>query len=501
MELLDNLALGFTIAFSVQNLAYCLAGVLLGTLVGVLPGLGPVSTISLLLPITFGLPPISALIMLAGIYYGAQYGGSTSAILMNLPGEASSVITCLDGYQMARDGRAGVALSTAAAGSFFGGCVGTAVIAVLAPTLARVAMMFGPVEYVSLMVCGLAAAIALSDTSSFKAGAMVLFGLLLGLAGTDVALGAERFTFGIPQLSDGVNFVVVAMGVFGFAEIMTHLGRPATRGVLPAGRHTVFPVGNERRAASGAALRGTLVGAGLGVLPGSGAVLASFAAYALEKKMARDASRFGQGAIEGVAAPEAANNAAAQTSFIPLLTLGIPSNAVMALMLGAMTIHGIVPGPDLSAQRPDLFWGMIASMWIGNVLLFLLNMPLIGLWVSLLTVPYRLLYPAILLVGCLGVYSVSNSTFDVFMSAAFGLLGYVFVRLECDRTSFLLGFILGPLLEENLRRAMIFSGGDATVFVRRPISLALLLLGAALMVAIARPAVARIRNEALGVGC
>ena len=487
MDLLGNLAFGFTIAFSAQNLAYCFAGALLGTLVGVLPGLGPVSTISLLLPITFGLPPVSALIMLAGIYYGAQYGGSTSAILVNLPGEASSVITCVDGYQMAREGRAGVALSTAAAGSFFGGCMGTAVVAAFAPTLSRVAMMFGPVEYVSLMVCGLMAAVALSDTSSLKASAMVVFGLLLGLVGTDVALGAERFTFGIPQLSDGVSFVVVAMGIFGLTEIMTHLDQPTAPNVLSSGRDTVFPVGNERRAAGGAVLRGTVVGGVLGMLPGSGAVLSSFAAYTLEKRLARDASRFGQGAIEGVAAPEAANNAAAQTSFIPLLTLGIPSNAVMALILGAMTIHGIVPGPDLAARRPDLFWGMIASMWIGNVILLLLNLPLIGLWVKLLTVPYRLLYPAILLIGCLGVYSISNSTFDVFASGAFGLLGYLFVKLDCDRTSFLLGFILGPLLEENLRRAMTFSGGDATVFVRRPISLALLLLGAVLMVAIARP--------------
>jgi putative tricarboxylic transport membrane protein len=497
MELLENLSLGFSVAFSAQNLAYCLAGAVLGTLVGVLPGVGPVSTIALLLPITFGLPPVSALIMLAGIYYGAQYGGSTSSILVNLPGEASSIVTCLDGHAMARNGRAGIALSTAAIGSFFAGCVGTAVVAMFAPALTRVAMMFGPAEYVALMACGLAAAIAFAGASPLKAAAMVALGLLLGLVGTDVALGVERFTFGIPQLSDGIDFVVVAMGVFGFAEIMTHLAGSDGREILAFGRHTALPAGEELRAGGKAVLRGTSVGAMLGVLPGSGAVLASFAAYTIEKKIALDPSRFGRGAIEGVAAPEAANNAAAQTSFIPLLTLGIPSNAVMALMLGAMTIHGIVPGPDLATRRPDLFWGMIASMWIGNLILLLLNLPLIAIWVKLLTVPYRLLYPAILLVGCLGVYSVGNSAFDVMMAAAFGVVGYVFVRLHCDRTSFLLGFILGPLFEENLRRAMIFSGGDATVFLRRPISLVLLMLGTALLLATATSAMARVRQEAL----
>ena len=481
MELLDGLTIGFTVAVSPVNLAYALAGVVLGTMVGVLPGLGPVSTIALLLPATFGLPPVSALIMLAGVYYGAQYGGSTSAILLNLPGEASSVVTCLDGYRMARSGRGGVALSTAALASFFAGSVGTAAIVLFAPVLTRLALSFGPADYVALLTCGLAAAIALADTPASKAGAMVALGLIFGLVGADLTLGFERFTFGFAALSDGIHFVVVAIGMFGFAEIMDRLGRTMTFDVSPIDAHACWPSGDERRAAAGAVARGTLVGSILGVLPGGGAVLSSFAAYSVEKKLARDPSRFGRGAIEGVAGPEAANNAAAQTSFIPLLTLGIPSNAVMALMLGALTIHGVVPGPELATSRPELFWGTVVSMWIGNAILLALNLPLVPFWVKLLHVPYRFLYPSILVVGSVGVYSISHSTFDVLLAAAFGLLGYVFIRLEFDRTSFLLGYILGPMLEENLRRALTFAGGDASVFVRRPVSLLLIVTAATLL--------------------
>jgi putative tricarboxylic transport membrane protein len=481
MELLDGLSIGFTVAFSPLNLVYALAGAVLGTMVGVLPGLGPVSTIALLLPATFGLPPVSALIMLSGVYYGAQYGGSTSAILLNLPGEASSVVTCLDGYQMTQSGRGGVALSTAALGSFVAGTVGTAAIVLFAPLLTRVALSFGPAEYVALLTCGLTAAVALTDASPLKAAAMVALGLVVGLVGADLTLGFERFTFGITALSDGINFVVVAIGIFGFAEIMDRLGGTTTSPIAPVDTHACWPSREERRAAGGAVARGTLLGIVLGVLPGAGAVLSSFAAYSVEKKLARNPVRFGHGAIEGVAGPEAANNAAAQTSFIPLLTLGIPSNAVMALMLGALTIHGVVPGPDLMTSRPQLFWGTIVSMWIGNVILLALNLPLIPFWVKLLNVPYRFLYPSILVVGSAGVYSVSHSTVDVLMAAAFGLMGYVFMQLEFDRMSFLLGFILGPMVEENLQRALTFAGGDATVFVQRPVSLLLLLVAATLL--------------------
>jgi TctA family transporter len=486
MELLEGLRLGVTVAFSPLNLAYALAGAVLGTLVGVLPGLGPVSTIALLLPATFGLPPVSALIMLAGVYYGAQYGGSTSAILFNLPGEASSVVTGLDGYPMTQSGRGGIALSTAALGSFVAGTAGTAAIVLCAPVLTRFALALSPAEYVALLTCGLAAAIALTDGSPVKAAAMVAFGLLVGLVGADLTLGFERFTFGITALSDGISFVVVAIGIFGFAEIMDRLGRPAASNGSRVDAYACWPSRNERRAAAGAVARGTLTGSVLGVLPGGGAVLSSFAAYSLEKKLAREPGRFGRGAIEGVAAPEAANNAAAQTAFIPLLTLGVPANAVMALMLGGLTIHGIVPGPDLMTSRPEMFWGTIVSMWIGNAILLGLNLPLIPLWVKLLNVPYRFLYPSILVVGSVGVYSVSNSSVDVLMAAAFGLLGFVFIQLEFDRASFLLGYILGPMLEENLRRALTFAAGDASVFVRRPASLVLLLLATTLLLLRAR---------------
>ncbi len=496
MDLLSNLALGLGVAFTFQNLFYCFVGVLLGTLIGVLPGIGPVPTIAMLLPITYALPPVSALIMLAGIYYGAQYGGSTTAILVNLPGESSSVVTCIDGYQMARRGKAGKALSVAALGSFIAGTFATLVVAAFAPPLAEFALKFGPAEYFSLMVLGLLAAVVLASGSLLKAIAMIVLGLLLGIIGTDVNSGLQRFSFGVAELSDGIGFVVVAMGLFGFAEIIVNLEQKEHREVFTDNVSGLWLKWSEFKEALPAILRGTGIGSVLGILPGGGAMLSAFAAYTLEKKIAKDPSRFGKGAIQGVAGPESANNAGAQTSFIPLLTLGIPPNAVMALMVGAMTIHSIQPGPQVMTSNPQLFWGLIASMWIGNVMLVVLNLPMIGIWVQLLKVPYRLLYPAILLFCCIGVYSLQNNVFDVLMTALFGVLGWVFVKLECEPAPLLLGFILGPLMEENLRRALLLSRGDPTVFFTRPLSLGMLVAAGLLLLIIVLPAVRKTREEA-----
>ncbi|KIU45121.1 MULTISPECIES: tripartite tricarboxylate transporter permease [Pseudomonas] len=476
MELLAHLGIGLEAAFTLNNLLYCLIGVTLGTLVGVLPGLGPVATIAMLLPITYGLSPAAALIMLSGIYYGAQYGGSTTAILVNLPGESSSVVTCLDGHAMARKGRAGAALAIAAIGSFIAGSLSILLLAAAAAPLAEVALKFGPAEYFSLMLLGLVAAVVLAQGDVLKAVAMTLLGLLLGLVGTDVNSGVERFTFGLPQLSDGISFVVISMGIFGIAEIIANLERSRGQPPQVARVGSLMPTREDYRRSWKPMLRGTGLGAVLGVLPGGGAMLGAFASYMVEKRIARHPERFGQGAIEGVAGPESANNAGAQTSFIPMLVLGLPSNAVMALMAGAMMIHGIVPGPQVIDERPELFWGLIVSMWIGNLLLLVLNLPLVGIWVRLLSVPYRLLYPSILLFCCIGVYSVNNSLFDVLLTVAFGLLGYLFIKLRCEPAPLLLGYLLGPLMEENLRRAMLLSRGDPTVFVTRPLSLTLLIL-------------------------
>jgi putative tricarboxylic transport membrane protein len=495
-QLLSNLALGFGVALTFNNLLYCLIGCLLGTLIGVLPGIGPVATIAMLLPATFTLPPESALIMLAGIYYGAQYGGSTTAILINIPGESSSVVTALDGYQMARQGRAGPALATAALGSFFAGSVATLLLAAAAPPLAQIAFKFGPAEYFSLMTLGLIAAVVLAHGSVLKAIAMIVLGLLLGLVGTDVNSGMARFSFGVPELTDGIGFVAVAMGVFGLAEIMKNLEQGEEREVFLNKVTHLWPTKQDFKDAWGAVLRGTALGSLLGILPGGGAVLASFAAYTLEKKMAKDSSKFGKGDIRGVAAPESANNAAAQTSFIPLLTLGIPPNPVMALMVGAMIIQGIQPGPQVMSERPQLFWGMIASMWVGNLLLVVLNLPLIGMWIKLLTVPYRMLYPAILVFCGIGVYSLSNSPFDVVITAMFGFIGYLFVKLECEPAPLLLGFILGPMMEENLRRAMLLSRGDPMTFLNRPLSATLLGVSLLLLIIIMLPAIRKKREEA-----
>jgi len=496
MELLANLGLGLETAFTLTNLLYCLVGVFLGTAIGVLPGLGPVATIAMLLPVTFGLPPVSSLIMLAGIYYGAQYGGSTTAILVNLPGESSSVVTALDGYQMARQGHAGKALATAAIGSFFAGTVATFLLALFAPPLAELALKFGPAEYFSLMVLGLVASVVLAHGSLLHALGMILIGLILGLVGTDVNSGMERYTFEMPQLADGIGFVVVAMGMFGLGEIIRNLEHEATRSVTIKAVSGLLPTKEDLKRIVAPILRGTGLGSLLGILPGGGAMLASFAAYSFEKKVSKNSAQFGKGAIEGVAAPEAANNAGAQTSFIPMLTLGIPSNPVMALMIGAMIIQGIQPGPSVMTEQPALFWGVIVSMWIGNVFLIVLNLPMIGLWVRMITVPYHLLYPAILVFCAIGVFSLNNSEFDVYLMALFGVLGYVFAKLDCEPAPMLLGFILGPMMEEYLRRAMLLSRGDPTVFVTRPISAVMLAMAVAALFVVLSPAIQKKREEA-----
>jgi TctA family transporter len=497
MELLSNLGLGFATAATPANLLVCLIGVILGTLIGVLPGIGPLATIAMLLPATYKMAdPTSALIMLAGIYYGAQYGGSTTAILVNLPGESSSVVTTLDGYQMARQGRAGAALGISAIGSFFAGTIATFLLAAFAPPLAELAFKFGPAEYFALMVLGLIAAVVLAHGSIWKALAMVILGLLLGMIGTDVNSGVSRFSFDIPELSDGIEFAVVAMGMFGFAEIIINLEQKENREVFTDKVKGLLPTWDDLKTAFPAMCRGTMLGSVLGVLPGGGAILASFSSYALEKKISKTPERFGKGAIEGVAGPEAANNAGAQTSFIPMLTLGIPTTPVMALMVAAMMIHNIQPGPQVMSSNPALFWGLIASMWIGNLMLVVLNLPLIGIWIKLLSVPYRVLFPAILLFCCVGAYSINNNVFDVFMTIPFAILGYLFKKFDCEPAPLLLGFVLGKLMEEFLRRAMTISRGDATVFFTRPLSATLLVLAILLLAIVFLPSIAKKREEA-----
>jgi len=494
MDLLNNLLLGFEVALTLQNLWYCFIGVLLGTLIGVLPGIGPLATIAMLLPITFTLPPTASLIMLAGIYYGAQYGGSTTAILVNIPGESSSAVTVLDGYQMARNGKAGPALGIAALGSVIAGSFATLVIAVAAPPLSEVALKFGPAEYFALMVVGLVGAVVLARGSVLKAIGMVVLGLLFGMIGTDVNSGVARFTLGIPELSDGMGFITLAMGIFGYCEIIINLEKGEAREVFTARIGSLMPTWDDMKYSLPAIARGTIVGSVLGILPGGGALLASFAAYAIEKNVTKDREKFGEGNIRGVAAPESANNAGAQTSFIPMLTLGIPSNVIMAMMVGAMMIQGIAPGPQVMTERPQLFWGLIASMWVGNVLLVILNMPLIGMWVSLLKVPYRILYPCILLFCVIGVYSINNNAFDAILTALFGLFGYILVKTESEPAPMLLGYILGPLMEENLRRAMLLARGDFFVFFQRPISATLLIVAILLLLFVLLPETAERRS-------
>ncbi|WP_433831681.1 tripartite tricarboxylate transporter permease [Actinoplanes sp. CA-015351] len=494
MDLLDNLLLGFSTALLIENVLYCFLGVLLGTAVGVLPGIGPTATVAMLLPITFNFEPVTALIMLAGIYYGAQYGGSTTAILINLPGESSAAVTALDGHEMARQGRAGPALAAAAVGSFFAGTVATVVLAVAAPPLAGVALRFGPAEYFSLVLFGLIVSIALARGSVLKALAMIALGVLLGTVGQDIYTGTPRYVFGQRELYGGIDFVSVAVGMFGVAEILRNLENSHSRVAVVDRVTGLWPTAEDRRRIIGPILRGTGLGAALGILPGGGHVLASFSSYAVEKRVSRRPQEFGHGAIEGVAGPESANNAAAQTSFIPLLTLGLPAHPVMALMVGAFIVHGITPGPNVINDEPALFWGLIASMWIGNVLLVLLNLPLIGIWVRMLRIPYQVLFPMIILFAAVGTYSLNFNAYDVYAIAFFGLLGYVLIKCGCEPAPLLLGFVLGPLLEENLRRALIISRGDPSVFLTRPISAALLLLAAAALAITVLPAIRQRRD-------
>lgn len=495
LDLLHNLALGFSVAVTPENLLYAFVGCVLGTLIGVLPGIGPVPTIAMLLPLTYVLPPVAGLIMLAGIYYGSQYGGSTTAILVALPGETSAVVTVLDGHQMAKNGRAGAALSIAALGSFFAGCVATILLATFAPPLAALAFKFGPAEYFSLMVTGLIGAIVLASGSLPKALCMIVLGLLIGMIGTDVDSGVARFDFDIPELQDGLDFAVIAMGVFGLAEIMNNLAQKENRVNITDKIGSLYPNRQEFKEAAPAVVRGTALGSALGILPGGGAVLSAFASYTLEKKISKEPSRFGKGHPAGLAGPESANNAAAQTSFIPLLTLGIPGNAVMALMVGAMMIHNIQPGPQVMSSHPDLFWGLIVSMWVGNLMLVVLNLPLVGLWVKLLKVPYRILFPAILLFCSIGVYSLNYNVFDIYVMAIFGIIGYIWTKLRCEGAPLLLGVVLGPMMEENFRRALLFSRGDITTFITRPLSATLLLLALGLVILVTLPSIRKKREE------
>ncbi|MCC6472979.1 MAG: tripartite tricarboxylate transporter permease [Burkholderiales bacterium] len=495
MEILSNLIMGFGVAVSLQNVLYCLLGCVLGTLIGVLPGIGPLVTISMLLPITFNLPPIPALIMLAGIYYGSQYGGSTTAILVNLPGETSSVVTCLDGYQMARQGRAGPALAIAAIGSFVAGCFGVLLIALFGPIIAEWAFEFGAAEYFALMFFALVCASVLAHGELVKALGMVVLGLLIGLVGTDVNSGLARFSFGLPQLTDGIGFTVIAVGMFAVSEIVMNVEKKEAREVFTSKVGSLMPSLQDLRQSAAPILRGTLLGAFFGTLPGTGPSISAFSAYMLEKKIAKDPSKFGKGAIQGVASPEAANNAATQTSFIPTLTLGIPGSATMALMLGALTIQGIAPGPQVMTSKPDLFWGLIASMWIGNLMLLVLNLPMVGVWVKLLKVPYRWLFPSIIMFCCVGNYSLNNSPMDLYVCAVVGFLGYILVKLECEPAPLMLGFVLGPLMEENLRRALLISRGDPTVFFTRPISLTFMVLACVVLIMMVTPAMRRKRTQ------
>ncbi|KRE12017.1 hypothetical protein ASE63_20060 [Bosea sp. Root381] len=495
-ELLQHLALGLSVASSFDNLSIALAGCVLGTLIGVLPGVGPLATFAMLLPLTYYLTPTGAMIMLAGVYYGAQYGGSTTAILVNIPGEASSVVTCLDGHQMARKGKAGTALATAALASLFAGCVVTLLIAVAGPPLAQVALMFGPAEFVSMITVGLMSAVFLSHGAIPKSIAMIIVGILIGVVGTDINTGEVRYDFGFYQLSSGIDFVPVAMGLFALTEIVLNIEQSAGRRSVIAAVKGLWPSREDFSRSWAPTLRGTALGAALGILPGGGATVSSFAAYALEKKISKTPERFGHGAIEGVAGPEAANNAGAQATFIPMLTLGIPPNGLLALMMGAMITHGITPGPQIMTKQPELFWGVIVSMWIGNVMLVILNLPLIGLWVRLLRVPYTYLAPTVLLLCAMGAYSVSSSSLDVYLMAFFGLLGYLFRKLDCPAAPLLLGLVLGPQLEEQLRRALLFSDGSWFVFLERPISLAFLVGAAILLALIALPAIRSKRSVA-----
>ena len=497
-DILGGIALGLQVACDPTNILFCLVGCLIGTLVGVLPGLGPTATIAILLPLTFGLPPVTGLITLAGIYYGAQYGGSTTSILLRLPGEASSVVTVIDGHAMTRNGRGGAALAIAALASFFAGTVGTFFMAAFAPVLAVAVLKFGAPEYFMLMFLGLITSVVLAQGSVLRALAMIMLGLLLGFAGTDVNSGQYRFDFGFYELLNGVPFVPVVVGLFGIADILVALEKAVKDEVPPVIDRigSLWPTRQEARRATPAAIRGTLIGLVLGLLPGGGALLSSFMAYTAEKRFSKTPEKFGTGMVEGVAAPEAANNSGAQTAFLPLLTLGIPSNAIMALMVGAMMVHGIVPGPRIMTNQPDLFWGLIASMWIGNLMLLVINLPLVGIWVQLLRIRYQYLFPTILVVSIIGIYGVEFTTFDVYLTAIFGLLGYFLHKCRCEPAPLILAFVLGPMMEEYFRRSMLVARGNISIFVTHPISLVMLVATIALLLSLIFPFIQSFRQKA-----
>lgn len=494
-DFVSHLSLGFATALSPWNVFYCFIGTLIGTLIGVLPGIGPVATIAMLLPLTFHLDATSALIMLAGIYYGAQYGGSTTAILVNLPGEISASVTAIEGYQMARQGRAGTALAIAAIGSFIAGTLTTFMIAVFAIPLTRIAAQFGPAEYFSLIILGFILSTTLARGSILTALAMITTGVALGTIGTDNSTGAYRFTLGMFDLADGLSIVALALGVFGVSEIFRNLETLRDEMPTAAKINSLMPSMKDLRESIGPILRATGVGGLLGVLPGGGSLLGTFASYAIEKKLSRHPEEFGHGALAGVAGPEAANNAGAQASFIPLLTLGIPATSTMALMMGAMMIQGIVPGPRVSIEQPALFWGVICSMWVGNAMLVILNLPLVGIWVWLLRVPYTILFPSIIAFSTIGVFTVNNSVFDLYILAGAALFGYVMAKLDCEPAPFLLGFVLGPMLETYMRRAMAYSNGDPTTFITQPISAGLLAAAALTLVIVSLPRVRGKREQ------
>ncbi|MDA8123777.1 MAG: tripartite tricarboxylate transporter permease [Deltaproteobacteria bacterium] len=498
--LLPNLSLGFSVAFSPMNLFYVFMGVFIGTVIGVLPGIGPLAAIAMLLPLTFSIDPGSSIIMLAGIYYGTKYGGSTTSILVNMPGETDSVVTCIDGFQMAKQGRAGAALAVAAIGSFVAGSFATLFIAVVGPVLGNFALLFGSPEFFSLMVMGLISAVVLAHGSMLKAIAMIFLGLLIGTVGLDINSGIYRFSFDSELMAEGFNFVVIAMGLFGFSEILLNLDKgeeSSGRELLTKKIHGLMPTWADMKASMGAILRGTGVGLFFGGLPGHGPIISSLSSYALEKKMAKDASQFGKGDIRGVAGPEAANNAAAQCAFIPTLTLGIPGTSVMALMLGALIMQGIVPGPMVMTQHRELFWGLIASMWIGNAVLLILNLPLVGIWIKLLQVPYRFLFPAIMGFMAIGIYSVDTREFDIYLTIAFGIMGYAFKKLKVEVAPLILAVILGPMMEENLRRSLRLSGGDPTIFISRPISAFFLFVTVLFLISVILPVIRKKREESL----
>ncbi len=500
MDVLGNLALGFSVALSGYSILYCLFGVTVGMLIGVLPGIGAMAAISMLLPVTFYLQPEQALIMLAGIYYGAQYGGSIASILLNVPGTPSSALICLDGYPLARQGRAGAAIFITTIASFFGSCFAILCLAAFSPPIARFALNFGSAEYFALMAFGLITASTVAPGSQLKSLAMVVLGLVFGLVGTDVTSGTLRYTFGLLNLADGLSIVAIAMGVFGTAEIIANLSRPPDRRgrATLVGMRDLLPTRKELAQTPKPMLRGAPIGAMLGILPGAGATIGAFVAYGVETRVAKDPSRFGKGAIEGITAPEAANNAAAQAAFIPTLSLGIPGDAVMALLLGALLIHGVEPGPKMIVDNPEIFWGLLASFWIGNLMLLIMNIPMIGLWARILTIPYKYLFPGVLLLICVGVYSINNNPFDLLVVFVFSAIGYLLSIFRFSPAPLLLGFVLGPMLEENFRRALLLARGDLMVFVERPISAGLLVLS---MLVLFGPAVSQLwRRRGLSRG-